>query len=114
MQSALRPRTATAYSTGFRQFLAFTVKMGLDQPHQETVILLYLEYLAQQGLKSNSIRNQVSILKHYFALLRWPTQVFSSKSIQMLIKAVQMNSVMPVKLKGVIDLKMLKKLIKKT
>ena len=114
IQAALRPRTASAYSAGFRQFLAFTVKMCLDQPHEEAVLLLYLEYLAQQGLKSNSIRNQVSILKHYFALLKWPTQVFNSRNIQMLIKSVQRNSVIAVKLKGVIDLKMLKKLVRKT
>ena len=64
-QAAFRPRPSAAYTVGFRQFLAFTVKMDLDPPYGEIVVILYLEYLAQRGLKTNSIRNQVSILKHF-------------------------------------------------
>ena len=82
IQVPFRPRTSAAYTTGFLQFLAFTVKMDLDPPYEETVVILYLEYLAQRGLKSNSIRNQVSILKHFFLLFRWPTFALSGKKFK--------------------------------
>ena len=42
-------------------------------------MILYLEYLAQQGLKSNAIRNQVSVLKHFFACFLWPTFALTGK-----------------------------------
>ena len=55
MCTAMRPRTSASYLAAFRQFIAFLVVTGLDIPYREPVIIIYLEYLIQQGLRSCTI-----------------------------------------------------------
>ena len=76
MQGALHPRTSRAYQAGFRLFVSFMVKImvKLVLPHTEETVLLYLEFLAQNGLKACSLKNHLSILDHYFLLYNWPVQ----------------------------------------
>ena len=98
----------------FRQFVAFVIVMGLNIPYGEVVVILYLEYLVQQGLKCCSIRNLVSVLKHYFAMYNWPIVALSGRKMSLLLKSVQVNAKMSIKLKGIITLSMLENLINKT
>ena len=111
---ALRPRTSASYMAAFRQFVAFVIVTGLNIPYSEVVVILYLEYLVQQGLKCCSIRNHVSVLKHYFAMYNWPIAALSGRKVSLLLKSVQVNARMSIKLKDIIILAMLEKLIKKT
>ena len=113
INQALRPRTSASYMAAFRQFVAFVIVTGLNIPYSEVVVILYLEYLVQQGLKC-SVRNHVSILKHYFAMYNWPIKALSGRKVSLLLKSVQVNAKMSIKLKGIITLSMLEKLIKKT
>ena len=111
IRSAFRPRTCASYLAAFRQFVVFLVITGLNIPYQEPVILVYLEYLIQQGLKSCSIRNHVSVLKHYFAMFNWPTMVLSGRKVALLLKSVQVNARMSIRVKGIITVKLLEKLV---
>ena len=104
MQGALRPRTSRAYQAGFRLFVSFMVKMNLMLPHKEEAVLLYLECLAQNGLKICSLRNHLSMLGHYFSSDNWPVQALCAKKVSMLVKSVHVNASMQVKIKGIIPL----------
>ena len=39
-------------------------------PHASRTEIVYLEYIAQNNLKIASLRNYVSVLKHYFGLFK--------------------------------------------
>ena len=68
------------------------VVTGLKIPYSEVVVILYLEYLVQQGLKCCSIRNHVSVLMHYFAMYNWPIVALSGRKVSLLLKSVQVNA----------------------
>ena len=112
-QDALRPRTFRAYQAGFRVFVSFMVKMNLLVPHKEQTVLLYLEFLAQNGLNACSLKNHLSILGHYFSLYNWPVQALCAKKVSMLVKSVHVNARMQVRIKGIFSPELLKKLIVK-
>ena len=66
-----------------------------------SIILLYLELLVQNGLKSCSIRNHISMLQHFFEMFNWTKAALSSRKIQLFIRSVQINAKLMVKTKGV-------------
>ena len=110
----MRPRTGASYLAAFRQFIAFLVIMGLDIPYREAVIIVYLEYLIQQGLRSCTIRNHISVIRHYFAVFNWPTVALCGRKVALLIKSVEVNARMSIRVKGIITVKILEKLITQT
>ena len=112
IEAGLRPRTSKAYTATFKIFLAFVMYMGLSPSYNMNSIVLYLEFLAQKNFKACSLRNSISVLKHFFALFDWPISALSSRKVQLLVKSVQMNARMNVKVKGVITIDILKKLVK--
>ena len=112
--AALRPRTSASYIMAFKQFLAFVVFMNLKKPFTEGVILSYFEYLSQNGLRSCSLRNHLSILKHFFAMFNWSTVPLTTRNIHLFLRSVQVNATMTVKIKGVFTVKMLEQLVKKS
>ena len=111
MQRAFRPRTTAAYLASFRQFVAFLVIAGLSTPYHEAVIVVYIEYLIQQGLKGCSIRNSLSVLRHYFAMFGWPVRALTGRKVNLLIKSVQINAKISIKVKGIITIPLLRKII---
>ena len=113
MQRAFRPRTTAAHLASFRQFVAFLVIAGLNIPYKEEMNVVYIEYLIQQGLESCSIRNNVSVLKHYFAMFNWPIRALAGRKVSLLIKSVQINANMSIKVKGVINIPLLTRIIAK-
>ena len=114
MQRAFRPRTTAAYLAIFRQFVAFLVITGLNIPYHEAVVIVYIEYFIQQGLQSCSIRNHISVLKHYFAMFNWPITALTGRKVTLLVKSEQINAKMSIKIKGIITIPLLKKIVEKT
>ena len=112
IEAALRPRTSSAYTATFKLFLAFVVYMGLSPPYSMDTIVLYLEFLAQKNFKACSLRNNVAVLKHFFALFDWPVKALTCRRVQLLLKSVKLNVKMNIKIKGVISISMLKRLMK--
>ena len=109
--AGLRPRTATSNLMTFKLFLAFTVYMNITVPYAPRTVIVYLEYIAQNNLKIASLRNHVSVLKHYFGLFGWPVSAFASRKVQLLLKSVQMNAKMQVSVKSVISISLLARLV---
>ena len=103
-----------SYTATFKLFLAFVIYCGLPSPSHMDTIVLYLEYLAQNNLKACSLRNHIAVLKHFFALFDWPVQALSSRKVQLMVKSVQMNAQLQIKVKGVFTVKLLRKLIQQT
>ena len=94
--------------------MAFLVIAGLNIPYHEAVIVVYIEYLIEQGLKGCSIRNSLSVLKHYFAIFGWPVRALTGRKVTLLIKSVQINAKMSIKIKGIITIPLLRKIIVKS
>ena len=99
--AGLRPRTTTSYLMTIKLFLAFMVYINITVPHTPRMIIVYLEYIAKNNLKIASLRNYVSVLKHYFGLFGWPVSAFASRKVQLLLKSVQMNAKMQISVKSV-------------
>ena len=80
--------------------------MNLTEPRTEGIVLSYQEYLSQNGLRNCSLKNLVSILKHFFAIFNWSNIPLISRKIQLFIRSVQIIVNMKVKIKGVFTIKM--------
>ena len=86
--------------------------MRLERPCTSRTIITYLEFLVQNGLRATSLRNHMSILKHFFALFEWPTYVFGTRKVLLFIKSVQNNAALNIRITGVFSVSMLRKLIR--
>ena len=64
----LRPRTLASYVASFKLFLSMIVYMGLNQAAKLQTVVIYFEFLAQNNIRAYSMRNYLSVLKHYFGL----------------------------------------------
>ena len=79
--------------------------MAVQQPASLQAMVIYFEYLAQNNTCVRSIRNHLSVLKHYFGFFNWST----SRKVMLLIKSVQMNEKLHLEVKSVISLELLEK-----
>ena len=71
-------------------------------------IILDLKFLAQKNFKACSLRNNVSVLRHFFVLFNWPVLALSFRKVQFLLKSVLMNVKMTNRVKGVISVDVFK------
>ena len=108
----LRPKTLASYMASFKLFLSVMVYMGLNQPASLQTVVIYFEYLAQNNIRASSMRNHLSVLKHYFGLFNWPTVALTSRKVMLLIKSVQMNAKWRVSVKSVMSITLLEKMSK--
>ena len=92
IMAALSPRTRCSYLAGFRLFLAFIIYMNIPVVNSLQTVIVYLEFLVQNYLKAVSLHNHLSILKYYFSLFGWSTNVFIERKVQLFVKSVQMNA----------------------
>ena len=83
---AAGPRTATSYLKTFNLFLSFVVYMEIITPHTPRTIIVYLEFIAQNNFKIASLRNHLSVLKHYCGLFGWPISAFADRRVKLLLK----------------------------
>ena len=107
---ALRPRTASAYVTKCKLYLAFTSWHQLPI-HDVDAILAFLEFLTQNGSRAQSLASYVSVLKHYFRLCDVDTSGLSHRKIQLFIKSVSINSVYMPKYKANITISLFLKIV---
>ena len=107
ISGALRPRTAAAYERTFKMFLAFVIFCKLQDCTTETTIVLYLEFLIQNGLSAVSLHNALSVLQHYFALYSWNVANLSSRKVVLMCKSAKNNLPLKPKVKGIFTVDML-------
>ena len=111
ISGALRPRTAAAYERTFKMFLAFVIFCKLQDCTTETTIVLYLEFLIQNGLSAVSLHNALSVLQHYFALYSWNVANLSSRKVVLMCKSAKNNLPLKPKVKGIFTVDMLERLV---
>ena len=81
IMASLHPRTRSSYLAGFRLFLAFFTYINIQVASTVETIIVYLKFLAQNNLKAVSIHNHLSILKYYFSLFGWSTDVSNATKV---------------------------------
>ena len=78
---------------------------------------MYLKFLAVNGYRACSLKNHVSILHDlnhfffYFSLFNWPTSALHARQVTLLVKSVQINVKLHVRVKGLFTVELLTKLI---
>ena len=106
-----RPRTMAAYHSKFRLYLAFLACLRFSPPDSFQAVDMFIEYLAQQGLRAQTITNYISVLAHYFTLYGLDTSVLSNRLYSLAIKAIAHNAPLSFKVKGILSVNKLKELV---
>ena len=112
VNGAFRPRTLAAYNQKFRSYLAFLVHTRQDKLDALKSVTLFLEYLAQQGLRAPTLTNYVTVLRHFLSILHMDTSVLEDRLVKLAIRAVAYNAPLSFKIKGILSIAQLRLLIK--
>ena len=112
LEAALRPRTASAYLTRFKLYLAFI--SWLQFPLQDLdSILAFLEFLTQNGSRAHALTSYISVLRHYFKCCDIDIAAFAHRKVHLFIKSVLMNFRYVPRFKANITISMLQKITSK-
>ena len=111
VQSAHRPKTQNIYRAQFRLFMALAVYMDIQDFQQLQYIMCFLTYLYDSGLMHGSIAGYLAAVKHGFVYYRLDVAVFDDRLIKLLLKSFAINGPLRIRIKGVIDIELLKKII---
>ena len=112
LSKGFRPRTLAAYHSKFRLYLAFLAYLRFSPPDSFQGVAMFIEYLAQQGLRAETITNYISVLAHYFTLYDLDTSILNNRLYSLAIKAVAHNAPLSFKVKGVLSVNKLKELVR--
>ena len=88
--------------------------LKLNPVDSVSTVALFIEYMAQQGLRDQSLTNYLPVLKHYFALYNMNTTVTDHRSIRLAIRAVSYNAPLSFTIKGTLTINKLSQLVGKT
>ena len=108
---AFRLRTLAAYTQKFKSYLAFLVHTRKDKPDALKSVTLFLEYLAQQGLRAPTLTNYVTVLRHFLSVFHMDTNVLENRLVKLAIRAVAYNAPLSFKIKGILSITQLRLLI---
>ena len=97
---AFRPRTLAAYNLKFRSYLAFLIHTRQDKPDALKSVTLFLEYLAQQGLRAPTLTNHVTV--------HMDISILENRLVKRAIRAVAYNAPLSVKIKGTLSISQLR------
>ena len=79
--------------------------------HHVDSVLVFLEFLVQNGSKSHTLTSYVSVLNHYFKLFDIQTWGICHRKVHLFIKSVSMNSVYSPTFKALITIPILQKIV---
>ena len=100
----LQPHTRNQYQRQFKLYLAFVISRGLTVLDDATSVLLFLKFLAFNGLSYRVINNYVSALKFFFESYTWTLQVFESHLIRRMLRGIKLSVYKQPTPKGVFSL----------
>ena len=106
-----RPRTMAAYYSKFCLYLTFLACLRFSPPDSFQAVAMFIEYLAQQGLRAQTITNYISVLAHYFTLYNSDTSVLSNRLYSLAIRAVAHDAPLSFKVKGILSITKLRDLV---
>ena len=75
------------------------------------MILAYIELLAQNNLSSITVKNRLSVLSYYFQMYNWPIKGLQTHEVLMFVKSLKYNGLVKPKIKGILNMAMLKQLV---
>ena len=112
LRQAYRPKTWTTYKSMFLLFLAFCDFCNVgDHPVALATVLYFVEFLAFNGLKPNSIANYLSAIKSQYVWFHLDVTIFDHAKIKLYMKAIHASvRDIPVH-KGVFDVEILSKIV---
>ena len=84
--------------------MAFLVVAGIQEPDSFQAVSTFVEYLAQQQLRAQTVGNYMAVLRHFFVLYKMNTAVLDNKLIKLAIRAVAYNAPLSFKIKGVLTI----------
>ena len=112
ISQALRPRTLQAYTNKFRFYLAFVVKVNPGPVDSFPAISLFMEYLAQQGLRVETLTNYLTVLKHFFLVYQWDDSVLDNRLLKLAVRSVAHNAPLTFRVKGIFSVNQLRQLMR--
>ena len=95
----------------FRLFLAFIIWYQVPLVHVDT-ILSFLEFLTQNGSRTQSLTSYVSVLRHYFKLYDVDTTPLDHGKVHLFVKSVSINSTYTPRFETYLTIPLLLKLVK--
>ena len=110
--TAFRPRTLQAYTNKFRLYLAFVVCVNPGPVDSFSAVSLFVEYLAQQGLRAQTLNNYMTVLKHFFLIYKMNDSALENRLIKLAIRSVAHNAPLSFRVKGIFTVDKLRQLIK--
>ena len=87
--TAIRPHTETQYLRQFKLYLAFVISRDLRICDSYGCIMLFLEFLASNGMTFRVVNNYVSALKFAFATYGWDQNVFDCAWVRRLLRGIK-------------------------
>ena len=111
LDSALRPRTASAYQSKLKVFLAFVTWFQFPLVHVDS-LLAFLEFLTKNGTTSSSLTSYVSSLRHYFKIFDLDLAPLDHRKVHLFIKSVSINAPYSPRYKANFTIPVLLKLVK--
>ena len=90
--TGLRKCSAVAYRTKFRLYIALLVKLDLQAPGSLQAMAVFIEYLAQLGLRAETLTNYLTGLGHFFALYDWKVSVLHHRAVKLAVRAISFNA----------------------
>ena len=86
----------------FLVFLSFCWYINVDVTHVNVhIILMFMEFLANNHLSVDSIRNYISAVTRYFKWFDLQYEIFSHEKISIMFKALHRSVSRPPKFKGI-------------
>ena len=87
--TAIRSHTRAQYLRQFKLYLAFVISQDLRICDSSGCIMLFLEFLASNGMTFRVVNNYVSALKFAFATYRWDQGVFDCAWVKRLLRGIK-------------------------
>ena len=87
---AYTEKTWTSYNHMFRIFMAFCLLVGTDvSTFGIDIVLMFMEYLAQNNLLVSTIRNYISAVTTYLKWFELDYQVLAHVKVEMMFRALE-------------------------
>lgn len=112
LQQAHRPRTARAYDSQFKLFLAFAAYVGHSDIIDIHLLLAFMQFLSDNNIAKNTVSNYVSAIKNSFMFYGLDNSMFHNYRVTLLLKSFAINAPLKIKTQAVIDFQLLEAIIK--
>ena len=102
IKKAYTQKTWAAYKHMFLVFLSFCCYINVDVTHVNVhIVLMFMEFLANNHLSVDSIRNYISAVTRYFKWFELQYEIFNHEKVNIMFRALQRSVSRPPSFKGI-------------